>query len=140
MRNQTELKFFIGYPEKNETFDKCVIELASKLCGGCFIAQGNGYWMEDGAEHKTLFTGSLASEYCLCVVLSCEDHKVADVLLSMKLGIAAHAGHMQIETDWVHVQKTAFEGLHFSVQETYNAMPRNVVRDFVSPGTRGARR
>ena len=34
MRNQTELKFFIGYPEKNETFDKCVIELASKLCGG----------------------------------------------------------------------------------------------------------
>ena len=139
MRNQTELKFFIGYPEKNETFDNLVIELACKLCGGCFIPHGIGYWMADGADHKTVFTGSLESEYCLCIVLSCEDHKVADVLRSMKLGIAAHAGHMQIETDWVHVQKTSMVGAHFSARDTYKAMSRAVVRDFISPGTRGAR-
>ena len=139
MRKQVELKFFISYDTKHDSFEKDVIKLASHLCGGCYVGDGTGYWTEDGANHQPRFFGELQAEHCLQVVLSCEEHKAVEVYTNMRIGISAYAAGYKVDTDWVHVQKTEFTGMHFSAREVYEAMPRNVYRDIVSPGTRGAR-
>lgn len=139
MREQTELKFFVGYPQFNSKFEQAVIRAASALCGGCYVGRGAGYWTEDGADHKEHFQGELIKEHTFHLVLSCENHKVDRVYATMRAVIAANADFYSIETDWVHVQRTEFIGMHFSVSETKGDMSAVDYRDIVSPGTRGAR-
>lgn len=77
MREQTELTFLIGYDRaaspNAENFERRVIELACKLCGGCAVVPATGYWMSDGAEHKQTFGGRLEQEHTFQIKLTCEN-------------------------------------------------------------------
>ena len=137
MREQVELTYLIGYPEQSEEFEAAVIKLASKLCGGCFVSTGDGYWAEDGADHKNTFEGVVVKEHCFSLSLTCELHKVRKVREQMKAGIAGYAGLHNIDTDWVHVKNSLFVGTHFSIKDSINSQ-RSLERDIISAGTRGA--
>ncbi|WFG40860.1 hypothetical protein ParaKuw1_00027 [Paracoccus phage ParKuw1] len=143
MREQTELTFLIGYDRaaspNAENFERRVIELACKLCGGCAVVPATGYWMSDGAEHKQTFGGRLEQEHTFQIKLTCENEKLARVYDTMRLSISAWADLFGIDTDWVHVQRVAILGMHFSTKDTQASMSRVTYRDIVSPGTRGAR-
>ena len=144
MREQVELAFLIGYDReatqhsKVVAFEKDVIELACKLCGGCAVVPTEGYWMQDGAQHKQTFGGRLEKEHTLHIKLSCELDKETRVYETMRAFISAWADLLGIKTDWVHVQRTTFTGLHFSTKEQVSKMDRATYRDIVSPGTRFA--
>lgn len=117
MREQVELRFYIGYPEYHKAFEDAVIKVASMLCGGCFVGEGRGYWTEDGAEHKGIFDGEVQEEHTFHLVLSCEVHKLDAVYDVMKRGIKQLVQKYGVATNWVHVQKTEFTGMHFDAQE-----------------------
>lgn len=142
MREQVELVFLIGYDRgatpttKVEAFEKNVIQLACKLCGGCAVVQTEGYWMSDGAQHKQTFGGRLEKGHTLHIKLSCELDKEARVYETMRDFISAWADLYGIETEWVHVQRSTFTGLHFNTREQVSNMSRTTYRDIVSPGTR----
>ena len=142
MREQVELTFLVGYDRealplaKVEAFEKNVIQLACKLCGGCAVVPTEGYWMSDGAQHKQTFGGRLEKEHMLHIKLSCELDKEARVYDTMRAFISAWADLYGIETEWVHVQRSTFTGLHFSTKEQVSKMSRTTYRDIVSPGTR----
>ena len=142
MREQVELTFLVGYDRealplaKVEAFEKNVIQLACKLCGGCAVVPTEGYGMSDGAQHKQTFGGRLEKEHTLHIKLSCELDKEARVYDTMRAFISAWADLYGIETEWVHVQRSTFTGLHFSTKEQVSKMSRTTYRDIVSPGTR----
>lgn len=142
MREQIELTFLIGYdreatPYANvKAFERDVIQLACKLCGGCSVIPTEGYWMSDGAQHKQNFEGRLVKEHSLHIKLSCELDKEAYVFETMRDFISAHIKLFKIEADWVHAQRTPFTGLHFSAKEQTAKMSVVTYRDIVSPGTR----
>lgn len=144
MREQVELTFLIGYDlnsmshDVREAFEKDVIQMACKLCGGCAVVGTDGYWMSDGAQHKHTFAGKLEKEHTLHIKLSCELDKEARVYETMRDFISASADYYEIETDWVHVQRSTFTGLHFSTKKQVKKMDHAVYRDIVSPGTRYA--
>lgn len=143
-REQVELTFLIGYDReatpiaKVKAFETNVIQLACKLCGGCAVVPTEGYWMSDGAQHKQTFGGRLEKEHTLHIKLSCELDKEARVYETMRAFISAWADLYGIETEWVHVQRSTFTGLHFSTKEQVSKMGRVAYRDMVSPGTRFA--
>jgi len=141
MREQVELTFLIGYDRKAENaehFRNRVIELACKLCGGCAVIPTEGYWRSDGASHAETFRGKLEREDTLHIKLSCELAKETRVYETMRNYISAWADLFGIDTTWVHVQRTAFTGMHFSTKDTMAGMSRATYRDIVSPGTRFA--
>lgn len=142
MREQVELTFLIGYDRdasnKTTAFEQRVIELASKLCGGCAVIQTTGYWMSDGASHAGVFRGKLEQEDTLHIKLSCELAKEKTVYETMRHYISAWADLFGIDTTWVHVQRTPFTRMHFNTKETMDGMNRATYRDIVSPGTRWA--
>ena len=143
MREQVELTFIIGYnkqnhPQTHTEFKRKVIEAACRLCGGCTVVKSDGYWAADGAMHKQEFGGKVEQEYCLHIKLSCELAKEARVHRDMTRSIAAFAVLYGIDTEWVHVQRSCFTGLHFNVKDVYHCMSRTDYRDIVSPGTRYA--
>jgi len=117
MRNQVELSFFVGYPERIALFEERVIKLASKLCGGCTVVDATGYWTEDGALHRYEFSGPAESEHCFYLKLTCEVEKEERVMQHMQAGISAFAKYYCVETDWVHVQRVEFTGMHFSINK-----------------------
>ena len=145
MREQVELTFLIGIDHKWENslnyadFRDAVTKKASELCGGCSVIHTTGYWMSAGASHAQPFKGDLESEHCLRIKLSCELDKEHRVYKEMGMTISAMADHYGIDTDWVHVQRSTFVGMHFSTKAMLEDMSRSVYRDIVSPGTRGAR-
>lgn len=144
MREQVELTFLIGYDReatphaKLVAFETNVIQLACKLCGGCAVVPTEGYWMSDGAQHKQTFGGRLEKEHTLHIKLSCELDKEASVYETMRAFISAWADFFGVETEWVHVQRSTFTGLHFSTKDQVSKMGRVTYRDIVSPGTRFA--
>ena len=143
-REQVELTFLIGYSLEatpygaRMSFEKAVIQMACKLCGGCAVVRTDGYWMSDGAQHKQTFAGKLMKEYTLNIKLSCELSKEARVYETMRDFISATADYYEVEADWVHVQRSTFTGMHFSTKKHVEKMDRSVYRDIVSPGTRYA--
>lgn len=143
MREQVELTFLIGYDRgatasiNLKAFETNVIQLACKLCGGCAVIPTEGYWMSDGAQHKETFGGWLQKEHTLHIKLSCELDKETRVYETMRVSIAAWAKLFGVETDWVHVQRSTFTGLHFSAKEQVEQMGRVAYVDLVS-GTRFA--
>ena len=144
MREQVELTFLIGYDReatphaKLVAFEKNVIQLACKLCGGCAVVLTEGYWMSDGAERKRTYNGRLAKEHTLHIKLSCELDKEAQVYETTRAFISAWADLYGIDTEWVHVQRRTFTGLHFNTKEQVSNMSRATYRAIVSPGTRFA--
>jgi DNA-binding SARP family transcriptional activator len=146
MREQIELTFLIGYDREAtlyanvKAFERDVIELACKLCGGCTVVKSEGYWMSDGAQHKQTFGGRLEKEHTLHIKLSCELEKEIHVFETMRDFISAHIKLFKIEADWVHVQRMRFTGLHFSAKEQTAKMSVGKYRDIVSPGTNLAHR
>jgi hypothetical protein len=120
MREQIELTFFVGYAgAKQDAFEASCIDVATRLCGGCFAVHGTGYWREGSDRHAASFRGPLQTEQTLCLKLTTEFAKEAQVLALMRKAIANQA----IEHDlfglinWVHVQRHAIVGLHFSLGE-----------------------
>lgn len=144
MREQVELEFLIGYDreatQRNnaEAFEKNVIQLACRLCGGCAVVQTEGYFMSDGAQHKRTFVGRLEKEHTLHIKLSCELDKEAQVYDTLRACISAWTDLYGITAEWVHVQRRTFTGLHFNTGEQVSNMSRATYRDIVSPGTRFA--
>ena len=143
MREQVELTFLIGYDLNSDgnvlAFEQAVIEAACKLCGGCAVIPTTGYWMSDGASHQQTFSGRLQEEHTLHIKLSCELDKEQRVYKTMKAVIAAQADWHKVDTDWVHVQRSTFTGMHFSAKKEQGSMSLAVYRDIISPGTRYAR-
>ena len=142
MREQVELTFLIGFDRsasnKVTKFENSVIELACKLCGGCAVILTDGYWTGDGASHAETFRGTMEREDTLHIKLSCELDKENRVYEIMRHCISAWADLFEIDTTWVHVQRTTFTGLHFSTKDTVAQTSRATYRDIVSPGTRFA--
>lgn len=144
MRAQVELTFLIGYDReatphaKLVAFETNVIQLACKLCGGCAVVATDGYWMSDGAQRKQTYNGQLAKEHTLHIKLSCELDKEVQVYETMRAYISAWVVLYGVESEWVHVQRTRFTGLHFNTREQVSKMSRATYRDIVSPGTRFA--
>ena len=141
MRDQVELTFLIGYDRSAKhiaEYEKRVVELACKLCGGCAVIPTVGYWMSDGASHAQTFSGKLEQEHTLHLKLSCELDKEDRVYETMRHYISAWADLFKVDTTWVHVQRVEFEGMHFSTKDTMARMSRATYRDIVSPGTRWA--
>lgn len=117
MRPQIELKFYFGAARLPAAFKTHLIGMASALCGGCFVADGAGYWVEsDGPRRADSFEGSLATEETLCIGLTTEPHKVDRVLSEMEDAAANAAIAHGADVDWVHVQQTQIMGRHFSVK------------------------
>ena len=122
MRSQIEMKFAIGYAVENTAFDQDVIAVASGVCGGCYVTQGAGYWMSDGAvKGQMYFTGKLETEHCLHITLTCEVAKADGAYETMRGAIATLATHHNVDTDWVHVQQHEIVGRHFSVKAAQKA-------------------
>jgi hypothetical protein len=120
MRDQVELSFFVGYAgEVLADFEAECIGAATRLCGGCFVADGTGYWREGGERRSRSFDGRLQAERTLCLKLTCELAKEADVLCAMRSAIAMAASKHDLRgaIRWVHVQRHPIIGLHFSIED-----------------------
>jgi hypothetical protein len=118
MREQSELNFFIGYAgARQEAFEAACIDAATKLCGGCFVADGTGYWRQGAERRAARFDGQLQTERTLCLRLTTELAKEAEVLARMRAAISQAAVRfaMRGAVRWVHVQRAAITGLHFSI-------------------------
>lgn len=117
MRQQVELRFYFGAESLPHAFKTAMIGAASALCGGCFVADGAGYWIEsDGPRRADAFQGTLATEDTLCIGLTTETHKLESVLAEMQDRTVTAAMETGAAVDWVHVQQTAIVGRHFSVK------------------------
>jgi len=119
MREQSELNFFIGYAGACQAaFEAACIDAATRLCGGCFVADGTGYWREGAERRAARFDGTLQEERTLCLKLTTELAKEAEVLAAMRSAISGAAARfgMQGAVRWVHVQRSAITGLHFSIE------------------------
>ena len=142
MREQIELTFKIGFPSQMlgtariERFEEQVADAASLICGGCETAFSTGWWKEDGASHAERFTGKLEAEATLTIKVSCEIAKSQEAYRHIKNAIIVYARDGGVKTNWVHVQRVPFIGMHFSVEDAYLSAVE--VRDVVSPGTRFA--
>jgi hypothetical protein len=120
MREQVELSFFIGYAGvRQAAFEAACIDAATRLCGGCFVADGTGYWREGAARRAARFDGPLRAERTLCLKLTTELAKEAGALSTMRAAISASAlSHgMRGAIRWVHVQRHPITGLHFSIED-----------------------
>lgn len=118
MRAQTKFVFQIGLPENQPQFAGGVIRAASRLCGGCTTSTKEGWWMEDGDQHKPVFEGKLEREVCFELELTCERHKAEGVYEAMRMAIADMARHWGVDTNWIHVTETQMVGRHFSIAAT----------------------
>jgi len=87
MRKQVELKYFIGYNVANPDADAAMIQAACAVCGGCFVADGTGYWV-NGDTHAERFDGEAESEHCLNICLTTELEKLEGVIQFMEFEIA----------------------------------------------------
>ncbi len=115
IRQQYELRYFIGYQGPiNEEFDHSIIEHASHLCGGCFVSDGTGYWV-DGETHAQQFDGPVESEHCLAISLTTEPEKTRMVLDSMQNFISDKVVEHGLPVEWIHVQQHDIIGCHFQV-------------------------
>jgi hypothetical protein len=120
MREQSELNFFIGYAgARQAAFEAACIDGATRLCGGCFVANGTGYWREGAERRAARFDGQLQEERTLCLRLTTELVKETDVLATMRAAISSAAARfgMHGAVRWVHVQRAAITGLHFSIED-----------------------
>ena len=120
MRDQVELSFFIGYAgSPRAAFEAACVEAATRLCGGCFVADGTGYWREGADRRAARFDGRLLAERTLCLKLTLELPKEAEVLATMRAAIAAAAARHGLRgaVRWVHVQRHIIVGLHFSIED-----------------------
>ena len=118
MREQVELTFMVGYAAaSNPAFEAACIAAATRLCGGCFVADGTGYWRVGTDRRAQRFDGEQIRERSLCIRLTTEITKEDEVLHSMRREItrAATAHGMLDFVRWVHVQRHAITGLHFSI-------------------------
>ena len=123
MRNQTELRYFIGAPRLPHAFTTDVLAGASAVCGGCTLVPSHGIWRGDGAEHKEVFTATMESESCLQIILTCEDAKLEGVMAAMQEYITSAAIEHAVDADWVHVQASPITGHHFSIKAQQQAAP-----------------
>jgi hypothetical protein len=116
MREQVELTFLAGYcGEKVLAFEAACIAAATRLCGGCFVADGTGYWRDGTDRRAARFDGKLQAERTLCIQLTTELSKEAEVLSAMREVFATQARFRALNMRWVHVQRHAITGLHFSI-------------------------
>jgi hypothetical protein len=121
MREQIEYVISIGAEDtflNRQKFHNAIPELAgclSVLCGGCTIINGTGYWAEDGATHKTTFTGHIHKELSYVIKLSCELHKADDVYNSIKISVQSMKEAHNLNIQWIHCQEFKFIGKHFEV-------------------------
>ena len=116
MRKQVELKYFIGYNVANPDADAAMIQAACAVCGGCFVADGTGYWV-NGDTHAERFDGEAESEHCLNICLTTELEKLEGVIQFMEFEIARIVHDHQLDVEWVHVQQFDIVGRHFNVKE-----------------------
>lgn len=122
MRKQEKLTFIIGYEYDADLLEKFIqlkqnvlIDI-SKICGGCTVFNGAGYWVEDGAEKgKVFFAGDLQTERALIIDVTCEPEKVEKAYTLITASIAEHTKGLPIE--WVHCTQTQIIGRHFNVKE-----------------------
>ena len=122
VREQIELCFYIGYPGVvHRAFKAQCIDTATHLCGGCFVADGTGYWREGASQRATRFHGRQVEERTLGIYLTTELAKETEVLAAMRAGIvqAARNHGLQHSIQWVHVQRIPITGLHFSINEEF---------------------
>jgi hypothetical protein len=120
MRQQCELTFFIGYPGSPcDAFETACVEAATSLCGGCFVADGTGFWRSGADRRAARFHGQLQAERTLCLRLTTELAKEADVLEAMRNAIAAavESHGLRDSIRWIHVQRHQIVGLHFSIDD-----------------------
>ena len=122
MRSQIELSYYIGWDKeamnkdgRSTLFESEVISEASALCGGCFVSDGTGYWI-DGETHAERFSGTVKDEYCLKIILTCEYHKSLKVMEDMQKFITESCNAHDMPINWVHVQEKQITGHHFSVK------------------------
>ena len=122
MRKQVELTFVIGF-DKNTRYDqisrytKHVVSASTTLCGGCTTSFADGYWRTDGAEKQNYFYGNQQQETAFILNLTCELEKEQHVYEYMKNRIKSVTTLLGVDIDWVHVKRTEFVGMHFSVKE-----------------------
>lgn len=147
MRPQTELRFIVGHDNVCGTafkraieFQKAVAAAISTICGGCMVQHADGYWRDDGAEHKETFVGDLYREATTVFIVTCERDKVERTYRAIQQAIAVWADWYNLDAEWVQVQRTDIMGMHFQIskQPALTANGRIAYRDMVSPGTRGA--
>ena len=141
MREQVELTFKIGFPLSTDmkstmAFERKIVADASLICGGCETAFSSGWWAEDGASHAVRFTGEVKKETTLTLTVSCEIKKTDVAYSYIKKSIVVYANYYGIKTNWVHVKRVPFTGMHFSVEDTN--LSASEIRDIMSPGTRFA--
>jgi hypothetical protein len=126
MRDQVKFMFNMGADFLPDTFKADVIALACELCGGCYVPDGTGYWI-DGPTHADRFGGKAKSEQTLVIELTTEVYKADEVYYAMQYGIARRAEAHNIPIDWVHVSELPMKGRHFSVKATLS--PLNAIVD-----------
>lgn len=140
-RKQVALTYMIGLnaAKTPAAYYDSIAALASRLCGGCTVQIAHGFWMQDGAEKKTTFSGQLERETCFQLELTCELEKQDHVMRMMEAGISGFTKHHNVETDWVHVKAVDFTGHHFSVT-AHNSKLSNRAMQFaaMSPETKAA--
>ena len=122
MRKQVELTFVIGFDKKEtvyqiEKYIKHVVSAGTTLCGGCTTSFADGYWRTDGAEKQKYFHGNQQQETAFILNLTCELEKEQHVYQYMKKRIKSVTTLLGVDVDWVHVKRTEFVGMHFSVKE-----------------------
>lgn len=117
MRTQIELRFYFGAESLPPLFRSAMVRAASRLCGGCFVADGSGYWInrDDARGNGSDFGGTVETEETLCIGLTCEPEKVARVMRDMESATVDACDATGAAVDWVHVQETEITGRHFSV-------------------------
>ena len=115
MRDQTKLIFNMGAEFIGTGFRMGVIAEATRLCGGCYVHQGTGFWNANDETHAEAF-GPPVEEATLVVEVTCEPHKVERVYQAMQTRIARLAQLTFTDINWVHVSEIPMKGRHFSVK------------------------
>ena len=142
MRKQVELTFVIGF-DTNEVQNRVlsttrlIIRSATALCGGCTVDYAQGYWREDGADRKQNFTGDQHQERAFVLSLTCEPEKEKCVYEQMKTRIKSAVALNKVNVNWVHVKRTEFTGMHFSVKEAQSKQTENreLFRQLIAMGS-----
>jgi len=89
----------------------------TQIYGGVTISSGTGFWISDGNETKTLYTGKLFDEEAIIIDLTIlpEDEKsllpnITRIFKNIK---------KQFDTPWkdVHTERSMVEALHFDLDK-----------------------
>ena len=109
------VKYTLVVSSNDNTFDNCVNDAViglTHLFGGCTFHEAMGTWLQTATETCDTYHGRVGYEKAIVFGIIMMPEEEATKVHDMKAIIASA---FEGVADWVHVERTMVDGLHFSI-------------------------